>query len=204
MVNATTLARVRAYLGIAVAEPVTTSTAERDALLTVLVDGVSREIEGHLGFPLLQASRAEFYSPSSRIVQLNVVPIVSVSEVRTASEGSWDYTAGLALTADQHYRLRGGRVGELFFLDGVLIYGFETLKVTYTAGFGTTDALVIAAASDLADAADMQVAEEWRRRADPQTISRPGPKGATALASPLVLMPRVRQILSRYRRRLVC
>lgn len=204
-VNATTLARVKAFLGVAASETVTTETTARDALLTALVDGVSREFERYIGYELEQKSRVEYYSPELgiRLIQLLNVPVVSVTEVRTASEGTWNFTTGLALTSDSNYRASLGKVGEIYFLDGALIFGFETLKITYVAGVGTNDAGVIAAAPDLSDAADMQVAEEWRRKSNPSTVSKPGPKGPTVYDSPHVLLPRVRQRLSAHVRYVV-
>lgn len=190
MSNATTLARVKEYLG-------DTGTAN-DALLNVLIPAVSREIEAHIGYVLTQAERTETYDLelNDEFIFLRVVPVVSVAEVKVGPS-YWDFAGISALTANQDYRL--GPDGQLY-LNVRVRGGFQKAQVKYTAGFGTTDAAVIAAAPELALAADMQVAEEWRRREDPQTISRPGPKGATALASPLVFLPRAHELLGRYRR----
>lgn len=189
MANATTLARVKAYLG---------GDPGNDALLATLIEGVSREIESHIGYALTQAARTETYDldQNDELIFLRVVPVVAVAEVKVGPS-YWDFTSLSALTADQDYRL--GPDGQLF-LNVRAMSGFQKAQVQYTAGLGTTDAAVIAAAPDLALAADMQVAEEWRRRMDPSTVTRPGPKGPTVLASPLTFLPRVEELLARYRR----
>ena len=191
MVNATTLARVKALLG-------DTSSAN-DALYTTLIDGVSREFEAVLGYPLLQAERTDFYdlNQNDRIIFLRVVPVVSVAEVKIGPT-YWDFTGLSALTADQDYRL--GQDGQLW-LEERTYSGFQKAQVRYTAGLGTTDAAVIAAAAELALAADMQVAEEFRRRNNPTTVSRPGPGGTSkTYSAPHGMLPRVLELLDSRRR----
>lgn len=190
MVNATTLARVKAQLG--------DTGSANDALLGVLIASVSAEIEGALGYPLLQAERTEHYDldQNDRIIFLRVVPVVSVAEVKVGPS-SWDFTTLSALTADQDYRL--GRDGQLW-LELRTYSGFDKARVRYTAGLGTSDTAVVAAAPDLALAADIQVCEEWRRRNNPAQITVPGPKGAKTLDSPHRFLPRVEQLIARYRR----
>lgn len=192
VVNATTLAKVKELLGDA-------GTAN-DALLLSIIDSVSREFEGYVGYELEQKQRTEDYDLglNDEIIFLRNVPVVSVAEVKVWPS-NWDFASATALTADRDYRL--GPDGQLF-LNIRVRAGFQKARVTYTAGLGATDAAVIAAAPDLALAATIQVAEEWRRRRDPSTISVPTPKGAKQLASPHRLLERARELLS-WRRRIV-
>lgn len=191
MVNATTLTRVKSLIGYA--------GNENDTLLSALIESVSREIEGYIGYEIEKKQRTEFYSPelNCRRVFLTVVPVESVDEVVVAREGSWDFAGATALTAGTHYRLRGLDVGEILFTEGALIFGFETLRIKYTAGISATDI----ATGAVALAADHQVAEEFRRRNNPMTQQRPGPSKTTkTYTDHHQLMPRVRELLQPYRR----
>jgi len=191
MANCTTLARVKALLG-------DTGTAN-ETLLTSLIGSVSKEIEAWIGYPVTQAARTELYSlgQNDRFLFLNVIPVVSVAEVKVSALGSWDWASIDALTADTDYHVGGSG---LIYWNFPTRKGFENARVTYTAGLGSDDAAVIVAAPDLALACDLQVAEDWRRRFDPSALSIPGPKGAKTLAAPVRFMPRVVELLSRYRR----
>lgn len=201
MANATTLARVKAHLGVPASETVTAETTARDALLTSLIEPITREIEAWLGYSVTQASRTERHDLelNQRLIFLQVVPVVSVTEVKVGPS-NWDFAALTALTADRDYRL--GQAGELF-LNFASRGGFQHAQVVYTAGIGTTDDGVATAAPELALAANIQVCEEWRRRTNPATVSIPGPKGSKVMDSPHRLLPRVRELLSG-KRRLLC
>jgi hypothetical protein len=190
MVNATTLTRVRSHLGK------TDVDATFDSLINGYIDAVSREIEAVIGYPLLQAARVEQYDieQNDRIVFLRVLPVVSVAEVKIGPT-YWDFAALTALVANQDYRL--GPDGQLWF-ETKTYSGYQKVQVTYTAGFGTSDAAVVAAAPDLATAADIQVSEEWRRRDNPAQITVPGPNGTKTLSSPHTMLPRVEELLAKH------
>lgn len=195
VVNATTTARVKALLG--------DTSNTNDTLYGTLVASVSREIEKDLGYELEQKSRIELHSPdlNESLVFLKTIPVVSITQVRVAYEGLWDFAAYDVLVANDHYRLLA--TGELYFKYG-LIYGRDTLEVTYVAGIGVDDAAVIAAAPDLALAADLQVVEEFQRRKNPGVIVRTGPGGsAQTYDSRHGFLPRVIELLSPYRRLLM-
>ena len=191
MVNVTTTARVKALLG--------DTSSTNDALYATLIDSVSREFEDYLGYPLLQAERTELYDlgQNDEILFLKVVPVVSVAEVKIGPN-YWDFTTLTALTANQDYKL--GDDGQLF-LNLRISAGFQKASVKYTAGLGANDAAVIAAAPQLALAADIQVSEEFRRRNNPTTASRPGPGGTSkTYTSPHGFLPRVGELLGAKRR----
>lgn len=191
MANCTTTARVKALLG--------DTGSANDTLLGSLVSSVSKEIEAWIGYPVTLAARTELHSlgQNDDFLFLHVVPVTVVSEVKVASSGAWDWASLTALVADTDYHLGGG--GRIYW-NFQTRAGFENARVTYTAGLGANDADVITAAPDLALAADMQVAEDWRRRFEPSVLSVPGPAGAKTLAAPVRFMPRVVELLSRYRR----
>lgn len=193
MANVTTLARVKAHMGDA-------GTAN-DSVYTSLIEAISREIEAFLGYPVTQAARTEQHDleQNQRLIFLRVIPVVSIASVKVGPT-YWDFASMTALTADQDYRL--GQAGELF-LNFAPQGGFQKAQVVYTAGLGTSDEAVATAAPELALAANIQVAEEWRRRSNPSTVTVPGPKGSKQLDAPHRLLPRARQILST-RRRLLC
>lgn len=193
MANCTTLARVKAHLG--------DTGSANDALFTTLIDAVSRDFEAFLGYPVTAVERTERHDleVNQRLIFLRVVPVASIAEVKVAPT-YWDFAGMTALVANQDYRL--GDAGELF-LNFAPSGGFQKAQITYTAGFGASDEAVAVAAPALALAANIQVAEEWRRRTNPSTVSQPGPKGAKVLDAPHRLLPRVRELLSG-KRRLLC
>ena len=201
MANVTTLARVKAHLSVPAGESVTAETTARDALLTTLIAAVSRDFEAFLSYPVTEAARTERYDieVNQRVIFLRVIPVVSIAEVKVGPS-NWDYAGLTALVADQDYRL--GQAGELF-LNFAPRGGFQKAQVTYTAGLGANDEAIATAAPELALAANIQVAEEWRRRTNPSTVSVPGPKGSKVLDAPHRLLPRVRELLSG-KRRLLC
>lgn len=191
-VNATTLARVKDRL-----KKTNVADTADDALLQILIDGTSREFERHLGFELEQKSRIEKYSPEvgDQLVFLKQRPVVSIAQVRVAAEGTWDFALYTTLVANRDYRLIAA--SELYFVSG-LIYGKDTLEVTYVAGLGVDTAALITAAPDVALAADIQVTEDFRRK-DTATASQ---RDGKSFSSEMTLLPRVIQILS-MRRRLI-
>lgn len=188
-VNCTTLARVRDRL-----KKTNVADTSDDTLLQEMIDGVSREIERHLGYELEQKSRVERYSPEvgNHLVFLRQRPVVSITQVRVASEGTWDFAIYTTLVANKDYRLVGNN---LYFVAG-LIFGRDTLEVTYVAGVGTTDAAVITAAPEIALAADTQIVEDFKRR-DSQGASG---KGGKTYVGEIELLKRTRQLLAGRRR----
>lgn len=191
MVNATTLTRVKDFMGA------TTTDAARDALLTSLIESVSREFEAYIGYPLASAARTEYHDLKldTRILFLAVVPVASIAEVKVGP-ANWDFASLTALTADTDYHL--GADGQLYlnFRPGAI--GLQKAKVTYTAGLGASDEAVATAAPALAMAANEQVAEEWRRRSNPSTVSYPTPKGSKTLDAPHRMLPRVHELLAAF------
>lgn len=185
MVNATTTARVKRLID-------TTST-DHEEVLESIIAAVSAEIEDFIGYELELTQRVELHSirGHDQVLFLRTIPVVSVDEVRIA--GDWNFAGASALTADTDYRAILGGVGEVRLLS--TIAGVETAQVTYTAGFGATPTAVVAAAPKIAYAADLQCAEEFRRRREPATTSRTGPRGNRNLSPAHSLLPRVRELL---------
>jgi hypothetical protein len=197
MANATTLARVKDLI------PVPQANVEYDALLNALIASVTREVEQFLGYEITQTERTQLYSVRvrDRYVFLRVVPVVSVAEVRVAS--LYDFASSTPLTADRDYHLSDAAAGMLIFEPGVLYEGEDTLQVRYTAGLGTTELNIEAAAPDLAHAAALQVGEEFRRRNTPSVQTTPGPRGSRTNVGSLRLLDRVKELLAPYQRTLI-
>lgn len=187
-VNATTLTRVKAQLGDA--------GSANDTLLTSLIDSVSRAIEKYIGYEIESKSRTETYDVNlgDHLVFLRSRPVSSITSVKIAVEGVWDFTAYTALVANQQYRLIGN---ELYLYSGYTT-GRDVLQVVYVAGIAATDTAV---PTNIALAADIQIAEEWRRRNNPAVVTVPGPKGSKTLDTPHRLLPRVAELLSAHRKR---
>lgn len=185
-IDATTVARVKTVLG-------KTDSAD-DTFLGNAISAVSRQFEGILHYELEQTSRVEDYGVQlhQRELFLRQWPLVSVTSVVVSSD--WDFANGTTLTADEDYRI-DTVTGSVYFLRGALIAGFQTARVTYVAGLGTDTSNLETTAPDIVMAADLQVAEDFRRRDNPSTVTRGQLGKRKTFADQHNLLDRVRELL---------
>lgn len=189
IIPATTVARVRLLL--------VKSGAEDDVLLTSMIAAVTLDIEAFLGYPISKEVRTEEYTPdlNGHYVFLRVLPVDGITEVRV--DTSWVFGSNSIVPAD-FYRL-DREVGAVFFTSE-LPEGFRTVRVTYLAGIATSTTDLINVAPDIAMAADLQVAEEWRRKNDPGSTGRQGPRGGHSWSGELRMLQIVKDRLTPRRR----
>jgi uncharacterized phiE125 gp8 family phage protein len=102
-----------------------------DNLISLIVAGVTEQIEKYLGRDLLTRTRkAMFFRPGSS-VYLMPVPVASITTVSALD----DENTATALTLNEDYYLRGYKDNvELYALD---LNGGVRLEVTFVTGYGT-------------------------------------------------------------------
>lgn len=200
LIYATTLARVKTMLGI----PTTVSTY--NAALTNVIAAVSSEFEKYLNRPLSQEARTEDYTLTlnGRSIWLLATPVVTVTSIKV--DAGWSFSVS-ALDSTR-YKVNED-TGRVYFLDN-LVGGLgvsdldpeavDALRVVYTGGIASATASLLTVAPDIALAADIQVAEDWRRRDNPNTQKRGGPGGGTTWTEAHRLLPRVMDLLQPHRR----
>lgn len=198
LIYATTLTRVKSLLDIP-----TTATAA-NVTLTGMIAAVSAEIENFIGKPLSREARTEDYTIAlhGRAIWLRATPVLTVASINV--DPFWQWT-GDAIETDR-YKLTA-TTGQVYFLDQ-LIGGISDLapeavdavRVVYTGGIATSTAELLTAAPDIALAADLQVAEDWRRRDNPATSRHGGPGGGSSWIDNHRFLPRVQELLLSHRR----
>lgn len=200
LIYATTLNRVKAVLNIP------TTVSADNAVLTNMIAAVSAEMETFLDRPLSQEARTEDHTMRlhGRTLWLAAYPVVTVTSIKIDETWAW---AGDALDATR-YKV-AATTGRVFFLDS-LVSGIgasdldpeavDAVRVVYTGGIAATTTSLLTVAPDIALAADLQVAEDWRRRDNPATSKRAGPGGGTNWIDAHRFLARVKDLLVRHRR----
>lgn len=191
-----TLDQLKAYLGSGFSGNV------NDALLELLIDGVSAMFDAHLGRTLAKTTFADIYFDGNGRTSLwlpngPVIELASLYEDdELLVEGS---DAGYVLypgTAPS-YLPRIDRMG------AVWLKGPKTVKLTKTAGFTVQGATLgddeIALPADLRLACSIQVAREWKKTqgAEWGESARSFPDGSTTRVEG-GLLKEVKEILAKY------
>ena len=190
-----------------------TGTAQ-DALLTIIIEGVSQDMAAYAGLLAGGVSMLEkgdwthYLSPESPCKQLWLParPVVSVTSVKEAYyEGFADADA---LTADEDYQLAAatGRITRV----GLWLAGERTVQAVYTAGFTPPD--VSEADGYSQGAGEVLLPDDIRLRAMQQSAFEYGRRDKLGLTGAGVqggsfssyardeLLPAVKQTMARYKR----
>lgn len=134
----TTLARVKAYLGLA--------GDDQDELLQTIIDGVSQAIEQLCGRPFAEVERTEFHDgQGSSALVLRCRPVTDVASLRDDPSGTFPEGSELAAASYAVYP----EEGILERKDGCFADGRRNVRVVYTAGYATAPPAVEQAATIL-------------------------------------------------------
>lgn len=185
-----TVARVKSQLEI-------TGSGE-DAILTTLLDGVSAAVEMYLGRGTLNQSRTEELDVDPRQSQfwLAGYPVGSITSIKSSS--TWAFATATAIDSDL-YRIESN-TGRLTLRTGINV-GPQSLQVVYAGGMASTPSAFITAFPDIANAVDMQVAEEFRRKNDPSLTSKNfATEKARGYSGEVHWLDRVKEVLNAHRR----
>lgn len=195
VVNVTDVATFKAWGGQG-------ASTTNDARITQLIDALSREIERSIGRKLEQALRTEDYDVRHDFqltVPLRNFPVASIDSVIYSPDRSFDADETLDAedyTVDQE-------LGILSIDGQELRAGKGVLRVAYTGGFDANTAAFIANPewADLRHAAHVQIQYEITRADSPGSSREFTQVGGTQWTGNLRLLPRVLEILARFRRR---
>lgn len=123
-----TLAEAKQYLG--------ESGTESDAQLAALINEVSSWIApGYLGRELVSKQRTEYYhGDGSGTLLLRNVPIISIASVYLDANRAWTSDTQVDLAADAVIDKGAGLI-RLWNTRASWYWGFQNVKVTYTAGY---------------------------------------------------------------------
>lgn len=128
-------------------------------------------------------------------VWLPAYPVVTVSSVKIDALG--DFAS--ASEIDSALWTVVPDTGQLILRLDFGVRGAATMQVVYTGGLATTAAGLLVVAPDLAEAATMQVCEEFRRRNNPGVKTRGGQRGGREWIGEHRVLPAVAETLAGYR-----
>lgn len=189
----TTVARVKAQItGI--------SGTSEDAFLQELVTGISAYFERYMRRRVLKQTNTEQIRLRrwKQVVSLASVPVESVTSIKYCEHPS-SFATATAMAATEYVILEDGSTGVIEFLNEMQFSpGF--LQIVYVGGMAEDQAELELAYPELVQAADIQCAHEFMRRASPGgNVSSSG--GSTSFDfSAVELVPRVRAVLDGFRR----
>jgi len=188
LIHATTIARVKTLAGI--------TNADKDTELTAILASVSQRFEGFMGQRLAQESRTVEFSvqPRANAIFLRAFPVQSITSVK--NDQRWDWASATAIDTDLYHL--DGDSGTLY-IDYDLQSGAKALQVVFVAGFGTDTADLILNYPAIAQAADLQVLDIYRRRNSPAGSSKSLGGNRTEFEGPIKMLPEVRETLAPFR-----
>jgi len=193
IVELTTTARVKAALGIDVAD------TTQDVWLAGALQAVSQRFELFMDRPIELTSRTEEYDVhDGRQVSLflRAYPVTAITSVKNAT--GWDFASATAIDSTS-YRIDADN-GQLHMAIE-LAYGPKAVQVIYTGGLAANTADLITNYPSIAMAADFQIAAMFRRRSTPQGTGMSGKQGGSiTFEGPLKLIPEAREILASFTR----
>lgn len=190
-----TLAQLKIRLGIA------TDVTTNDAELTEILTAAGKEFETYCGREFEITNRVDFFSGSGNtFLKLKSWPVVSVAEIKIATDYNFDSAAALVNNTD--YRLlNSGQCGNVYRYEG-WPYTPDSIRVTYLAGFvpagGTVGVGETAVPPELAQAAIDYAALIWKRKDTVATKSENFEGGATVF-EPVKLSDKTMAILDKYK-----
>lgn len=184
----TTLERCKALLDMG-------ETVVNDTTISNLILAVSQAVEDYLDRGLFLEERTEVFDVRTGQIewQLSAWPVSAIASVK--SDTNWTFAAETALESTEYTFDACG----LLYIPSAPKAGKQSLQVVYTAGLAADTASLIASFPQLADVAEKQVVEEWRRR---DKLSKGGEsmQGYSTSWDAVALLPSVTQRLQPLRR----
>ena len=184
------LADVKARLDI--------TDTSKDTILGDLITAVSRAIEQYTQREYYTESRTQVFNVRrpDEALSLKAYPVTSITSVKTSTD--LDFSTADPVTSTDY---------DVSDDDGLLVYlgawptGRRTVQVVYTGGIATAAATVSTSYPDLANAAIMQVCEEYLRKEAQGALQYSLSDGGGVMnREPLALLPAVKERLAYYRR----
>ena len=193
--NLTTIDRVKALL-------TGNMGTSNDALLTRIVEDVSSRFERYMRRQVLKQTNVEDYPirRGATTLSLKATPVESITSIKYVGHPN-DFATTQAMD-DGLYVLETPDAGLIRFQAQMTLLTSRLpgyARVTYVGGMATDTTDLIDLFPDLAQAADVQCAEEFRRRNTPGgNVQQDG--GGTQYQGQLDLLDSVKRTLDSYRR----
>lgn len=198
-----TLADIKSRLSL------TTTDADRDAMLTTIIASVTSMFESFCSrrFIVPSAAVTEYYTGAGPWLQVMYYPIVSIVSIKESLD--YDYALATALIDDTDYRLvNAGRKGCIYRCWGDWpACPPDAIQIVYRGGYtaaGSTPGTgETAVPEDLKEAAILQAALFYKRRDDLGLSGGSFPGGSYAKFTDIELLPAVKDILNNGYRRIM-
>lgn len=130
--------------------------SDADNLITLMVGGVTDQIERYLTRDLLTKTRQAVYFNPANLVYLFPVPVASIVSVFSLDEEG----TATAMTLNEDYYVRG--IKDNIQLYNLNLNGGVALRVNYTTGYGTASQVP----SAIRQAVLQETYRQFKRRAD--------------------------------------
>ena len=199
----TTRARVKTLLGIANAD------VSQDGLIDQLVTAVSQRFDTEMRRHSQQTARTEVYPVkfTRRLITLKGAPVATSPAPVVKISDTTDFTTATTMVANDDYVIEFDAGVVRLLTQGTPFTAGAAgrpvapyyVQVQYTGGFATSTANVISAYPDLAQACDLQVAYQHRRRVSPGGNVTVG-DSSTQYTKDYGLLDEVREVLNKYKR----
>lgn len=189
--NLTTTARVKSLLS--------NTASSSDAIINMIVSGVSVTIGNYLNRHAEKVARTEYYDvePFQQMLQLRGFPVASSPVAALTNDVNREFTGVTAIDAGDYY-LNLAR-GSVEFDQVALVPGPGVMKVVYTGGLASSTSALITAYPEIALAADLQAAWLYKRRDVLGTSGISGEGGSISFDNMVGLIPTVKEMLRPYR-----
>lgn len=190
----TTTAKVRDYKGWA-------TNTTRDAWIDDAITGVSARFhKAMLGRELKKEAKTEYFTiepGEGQTFQLSAFPVDSASAITVSNDSLRAFGSSTEIGSSLWHI--DDDLGVLV-IDGTgLDSGFMALKVEYTGGLAATASDVLSDAPEISQAAAIQIAFEYESRNRLGQDSVQGPDGSISVYSPQEWLPVVREVIDRYK-----
>ena len=124
-------------------------------------------------------------------------PIASITSIKNDRDWEWGTADALVDGDDYHHDPKTGAI----FFDYILDHGFRSLQIVYDAGLGVDSDALIAAAPDIAHAADLTVVNEWMRKKSPGATGRTQGTSKQVWEGEIKFPRRAEELIAPYRNR---
>lgn len=199
----TTKARVKVLLGIGAAD------TSQDSFIDQLITATSGRFDAEMRRHSTQTARTEVYPVkfTRRLVTLKGAPVPSGGALTVKISDTTDFTTAVTLVKDDDFIIEHDAGVLRLMTQGTPFTAGSTgrpiapyyIQVTYTGGFATSTANLIAGWPDLAEACDLQVAYLYKRRVSPGGNVSVG-DSSTQYTKDYGLLDEVREALNKYKR----
>jgi hypothetical protein len=170
-----------------------------DDILTMLIAGVSAQIEKHLNRTVLSGTYTEYFDVETGAARFSVkaYPVTAVTSITNAADGIWA-DGGTVDSTSINYSSPNGVIS---IYAAALVEGADALRIIYTGGMAAdTETLQGGDYADIALAATQQTIAVWNNRRYFGVQSAGGGAGQSVSPGSVKLLDSVVELLAPHRR----